>query len=235
MKRSATVAVTIAVAALAQAVVVLAARNPAIRATPSRDGFRRVDVTYYMESLCPDCAMFGVNELDAAIGNLSEYMNLEIVPYGNARYNAKTDSVKCQHGPEECEMNTIENCLIFLTKVEVEAYWPFIKCADEVVVSSPPPIHTEKIMSQCAEDLPADVPAEKLTDCASGNLGKWLTIIAMKKTEELNPPHTYVPWVTVEGRPIYDTFKNISNIVCAEWAKLNGQSPPPECAGFLAA
>jgi len=41
--------------------------------------------------------------------------------------------------------------------------------------------------------------------------------------------------VTVEGRPIYDTFKNISNIVCAEWAKLNGQSPPPECAGFLAA
>ena len=98
-------------------------------------------------------------------------------------------------------MNTIENCLIFLTKVEVEAYWPFIKCAgelcsrrpppspplssdthislslslasDEVVVSSPPPILTKKIMSQCAEDLPADVPAEKLTDCASGHLGKW--------------------------------------------------------------
>ena len=80
MKRSYAVAIAaVAVAALAQAVVVLAARNPAIRATPSRDGFRRVDVTYYMESLCPDCAMFGVNELDAAIGNLSEYMNLEIV------------------------------------------------------------------------------------------------------------------------------------------------------------
>ena len=74
MKRSYAVAVAIAVAALAQAVVVLAARDPAIR-----DGLRRVDVTYFMESLCPDCAMFGVNELDAAIGNLSEYMNLEIV------------------------------------------------------------------------------------------------------------------------------------------------------------
>ena len=75
MKRSYAVAITaVAVAALAQAVVVLAARDPAIR-----DGLRRVDVTYFMESLCPDCAMFGVNELDAAIGNLSEYMKLLII------------------------------------------------------------------------------------------------------------------------------------------------------------
>ena len=79
MKRSATVAVTIAVAALAQAVVVLAARNPAIRAPPSRDDPKKVDVHYYYESLCPGCASFGANELDAAIGNLSEYMKLLII------------------------------------------------------------------------------------------------------------------------------------------------------------
>ena len=41
--------------------------------------------------------------------------------------------------------------------------------------------------------------------------------------------------VTVEGRPVYDAFNNISSIVCAEWAKVNGQSPPPECAAHLAA
>ena len=100
-------------------------------------------------------------------------------------------------------MNTIENCLIFLTAVEVEAYWPFMKCvgklcssqpaftialssdthislslclaSDEVVVSLYPKVTgiTEKIMSQCADNLPADVPAEKLTDCASGHLGTW--------------------------------------------------------------
>ena len=80
MKRSYAVAIAaVAVAALAQAVVVLAARNPAIRAPPSRDDPKKVDVHYYYESLCPGCASFGANELDAAIGNLSEYMNLEIV------------------------------------------------------------------------------------------------------------------------------------------------------------
>ena len=160
MKRSYAVAIAaVAVAALAQAVVVLAARNPAIRAPPSRDDPKKVDVHYYYESLCPGCASFGANELDAAIGNLSEYMKLLIIrrsllssplkdgllthfdatAYGNARYNATTDSVKCQHGPEECEMNTIENCLIFLTKVEVEAYWPFIKCAGKLCSRRPPP------------------------------------------------------------------------------------------------
>ena len=47
--------------------------------------------------------------------------------------------------------------------------------SDEVVVSLYPTVTgiTEKIMSQCADNLPADVPAEKLTDCASGHLGTW--------------------------------------------------------------
>ena len=47
--------------------------------------------------------------------------------------------------------------------------------SDEVVVSLYPKVTgiTEKIMSQCADNLPADVPAEKLTDCASGHLGTW--------------------------------------------------------------
>ena len=79
MNRSVAATVAALALALAQAVVVLAARNPAIRAPPSRDDPKKVAVHYYMESLCPDCAMFGVNELDAAIGNLSDYMNLEIV------------------------------------------------------------------------------------------------------------------------------------------------------------
>jgi len=237
MKRSATVAVTIAVAALAQAVVVLAARNPAIRATPSRDGFRRVDVTYYMESLCPDCAMFGVNELDAAIGNLSEYMNLEIVPYGNARYNAKTAEFLCQHGPEECEMNTIENCLLLYTHNNLTAYWPFMKCADEVVLDSWPNVTgiTETIMSQCEKDLPVWVPAMKLRMCAATPMGKGLTYEAMRRTDALVPKHVYVPWVTVDGGAVWDDFAHISSIVCAEWIKLNEQTPPPECAAFLAA
>ena len=43
------------------------------------------------------------------------------------------------------------------------------------------------------------------------------------------------PRVTVDGGAVWDDFAHISSIVCAEWIKLNEQTPPPECAAFLAA
>ena len=40
-------------------------------------------------------------------------MDLYVVAYGNERYNETTDKYTCQHGPEECYMNLVENCLDF--------------------------------------------------------------------------------------------------------------------------
>ena len=52
-------------------------------------------------------------------------------------------------------------------------------------------------------------------------MGETLIAISKYNTDTLDPPHTYVPWVVVDKKPIHLTFNNISAIVCDEWSRLN--------------
>ena len=46
------------------------------------------------------------------------------IPYGNARYDSENGTYTCQHGPEECYMNLIENCLDFFSDDDYKNYYP---------------------------------------------------------------------------------------------------------------
>ncbi|KAK9920353.1 hypothetical protein M0R45_028908 [Rubus argutus] len=69
-----------------------------------------VSVTLYYETLCPYCADFIVNHLANIFQNgLISIVNLRMVPWGNAWLNSD-GSFACQHGSDECLLNTIEAC-----------------------------------------------------------------------------------------------------------------------------
>mmetsp|Transcript_12384 Transcript_12384/g.34472 ORF Transcript_12384/g.34472 Transcript_12384/m.34472 type:complete len:211 (-) Transcript_12384:108-740(-) len=192
----------------------------------------KVKVFYYEETLCPDCAKFGAGSMNEAVENLSDYMDLYVVAYGNERYNESTGTYTCQHGEEECYMNLIEACLDLYAGDDYRRYYPFFKCADDIVANVYPHIKgiSAYIMKKCASTLPSDITPEILDSCATGNLGQELIAISRHNTESLNPPHTYVPWVVVDKKPVFQNYDNISAIVCEEWARLNDANPPPECS-----
>lgn len=51
--------------------------------------------------------------------------------------------------------------------------------------------------------------------CCTGELGSELEVEAASQTRALRPPHTYVPWVTVNGVPLGSAYPNLLTIVCA--------------------
>jgi hypothetical protein len=44
----------------------------------------------------------------------------------------------------------------------------------------------------------------------------------------VQPPHTYVPWVTVNGVPIYTDSDNLLTYICKAYTG----TPPAACAGL---
>lgn len=64
----------VVLAALALAAQVAAVRDPGFRVhapTNAEHNHEKVQVFYYMESLCPDCAKFGAGALSDAVGEFA--------------------------------------------------------------------------------------------------------------------------------------------------------------------
>lgn len=158
---------------------------------PSNKG-SLVSFTLYMESLCPDCKYFVVSQLYPTFKSVGSIMNLSIVPYGNAneRRVGNKWQFTCQHGEEECYGNLIETCAIYYHP-NVSVYFPFIHCIE---ASSSYP---KQAAPECAEKFGLDY--SKIRSCAEGPLGNSLEHKMAKKTDALQPPHQYVPWVTLNG------------------------------------
>lgn len=118
--------------------------------------------------------------------------DFNLYPYGNARRQRVGDSwnFTCQHGPRECQGNFIETCALKLYDKYTQAL-PFIICletnANDFVAQG----------SKCASQLGLDW--NKINTCATSDQGVKFLVEMAEVTEALNPPHTYVPWVNVNG------------------------------------
>lgn len=99
----------------------------------------------------------------------------------------------CQHGPQECVGNLIETCAISILQ-NVTSYMPFIHCVEVNIESGDPRSVAEKCASQQGIDFTA------IDKCQSGPQGNALEHKMALKTNALNPPHYYVPWVTLNGK-----------------------------------
>ncbi|XP_037418902.1 gamma-interferon-responsive lysosomal thiol protein-like [Triticum dicoccoides] len=149
------------------------------RGAPSSAGAAgngKVPVELYYESLCPSSAQFVTDRLAEALEDgLLEAADVTLVPYGNAKVG-KGGTITCEHGPEECLLNTVEACAIDA--------WPDVVIHLHLIVVSP---------HGCIANQSVTLFAPLQLSLKYG-----------KQTGALVPPLNGVPHVVVDGKPRED-------------------------------
>ena len=186
-----------------------------------------VNFTLYTETLCPYCILFISNQLYPTFKSIGSIMNLEIVPYGNAKEQQVGDKWQftCQHGIEECYGNLIETCAIHYHQ-NISVYLPFIHCIELDVSKKLTP---RQSAPACAEKLGLDY--SQIKSCADGPLGNSLEHKMGLKTRALQPPQTYVPWLTLNGvhnkQIQYAAQHELEELICRTY---QGSPKPAACS-----
>mmetsp|Transcript_131808 Transcript_131808/g.196414 ORF Transcript_131808/g.196414 Transcript_131808/m.196414 type:complete len:174 (-) Transcript_131808:156-677(-) len=154
-----------------------------------------------------------------AAEGVADIIDLTLVPFGNARVSGS--QITCQHGPDECTGNLIETCLIHLHP-KVSDYFPALKCIE--AGNDTPAADAKKCITQAGLDY------EAVMDCANGSEGAQLEMAAANATAALQPPHTYVPWVTLNDDHLPDTeADDLLKHVCKAYTG----TAPAGCNKFL--
>lgn len=97
----------------------------------------------------------------------------------------------CQHGDLECWGNLVHSCVIHYNP-KTEQHLPFINCME---ADTEDDIQTAAF--KCAQKF--DIPHDQISACIQTEFGNSLEHEMAVKTQALNPPHKYVPWVTLNG------------------------------------
>ncbi|XP_061587205.1 gamma-interferon-inducible lysosomal thiol reductase [Cololabis saira] len=182
-----------------------------------------VQVGLYYESLCPGCREFLVQILFPTWVLLRDIMDVTLVPYGNAQEKPDKDkyTFECQHGEQECLGNMIETCFLNMSRMA----FPIIFCME----SSADVI---KAAESCVQLYDPQLSMEKVKACVSGDQGNQLMHQNALQTGALNPPHKYVPWVTINGEHTEElqnkAMSSLFTLVCS----LYKGAKPPACGGI---
>ncbi|KAH7953678.1 hypothetical protein HPB49_011119 [Dermacentor silvarum] len=150
-----------------------------------------VNITLFYEGLCPGCHSFILDQLHPTYGKLQDYLNVDILPFGNAHIDVVNGTVKfhCQHGPDECYINEVHTCA-------VKYVHPTRKLLDFVACMLSQNVPT-KAGKPCAQKVGTDWGV--LDRCSSGPEGTQLLLDMGKRTRNHKPPIQYVPWIEVNG------------------------------------
>ncbi|WOL16304.1 gamma-interferon-inducible lysosomal thiol reductase [Canna indica] len=178
----------------------------------------KIPLALYYETLCPYCSKFIVNQLPNIFRDgLISIVDLELVPYGNAFLDSN-NTISCQHGPDECLLNTVEACAISAWP-DLEKHFGFILCVESLILENK---HLE--WESCFSKLGIDSHAVK--ECYDSGHGKELELQYAAKTGSLRPPHKYVPWVVVNGAPLFEDYMNFESYICRAYSG----EPPEACS-----
>ncbi|XP_072297959.1 gamma-interferon-inducible lysosomal thiol reductase-like [Eucyclogobius newberryi] len=181
-----------------------------------------VKVEVYSESLCPDCRQFITAMLYPSSVLLGDIMDLTVVPYGNAqeRFDGQKYVFTCQHGELECLGNMIQACLLNMSRANAFNIIFCMEAATDVITAA----------KSCVWLFAPQLSWLRLMSCVNGDLGNKIMHQNALKTEALKPPHTFVPWITVNGVHTDDLQKkamsSLVSVVCHEY-----QGPKPAICG----
>ncbi|KAJ0059054.1 hypothetical protein NL108_007309, partial [Boleophthalmus pectinirostris] len=150
-----------------------------------------VKVEVYVESLCPDCREFITLMLYPSSVLLQDIMDLTVIPYGNAqeKFDGQKYVFTCQHGEQECQGNMIQSCLLNMIQSKAFIIIFCMEAASDVIEAG----------KLCVELYAPQVSWEEVMSCVNGDLGNKLMHQNALKTKALQPPHTFVPWITING------------------------------------
>jgi len=204
----------------------------------------KVEIAIYYEVMCPYCRNL-MNSSVAELWNNTEFrkrIDVKFYPYGNAVYYNKEDVsdgyrywhdelqeegfdyvFSCQHDQEECFGNTMQSCAMEMLS-KPKKYVPFVLCMEGYREDA----SIEMGSYDCATEL--DIDMDPIKECTLGATGNKLTFEVGQATETLNPPHEYVPWVTLNGEHSVaselDGEKNDHNLLREVCIRLS--EPKPE-------
>ncbi|XAR60770.1 hypothetical protein NMG60_11034267 [Bertholletia excelsa] len=197
----------------------LAPNSTTASSAPLQLSSEKVSMEVYYETLCHHCTNFIVNYLVKIFENgLISIVDLNLVPWGNAKFTGNT-TFECQHGPDECFLNTIDACAIDVWP-DLNKHFSFIYCIETLVSEKKYPK-----WKSCFEKLGFD-PAP-VAECYRSGYGKELELQYGAETYALEPPHEYVPWVIVDGQPLYKDYKNFMGYICKAY---KGTAAPNACS-----
>ncbi|KAF5821680.1 putative gamma interferon inducible lysosomal thiol reductase GILT [Helianthus annuus] len=181
----------------------------------------KVKLALYYEALCPGCTYFILNDLSKIFDNgLIDIVDLKLSPYGNAKISSN-GTIVCQHGEWECKLNTVGACAIN-TWPNVNDHFKFIHCVESLSDDG-----KYREWKTCFKKLKLD--PKQVTECFTGELGHKLELQYADEIGALKPPHEYVPWVVVDGKPLKEDFANFVSYVCKAY---KGSKVPQACRGL---
>ncbi|VEN53123.1 unnamed protein product [Callosobruchus maculatus] len=180
---------------------------------------KKLKVSLYYESLCGGCTDFIRTQLHPVYSQFADYLELDIVPFGNAQYEkvGKKWIFKCQHGPQECYGNVIHACA--LASNPLKTALDFIYCsegqADRV---------SDETFQKCATEV--GIKFEDLKHCTETE-GDSLIVANAKKSAKVG--YSWVPFVTFNDEYDEDVSKeaqeDLKGLVCKYFA----DKPPKGC------
>ncbi|PWA14022.1 hypothetical protein CCH79_00016995 [Gambusia affinis] len=153
---------------------------------------------------------------------LNDIMSVTLVPYGNAQETpvAQKYTYECQHGKQECLGNMIETCIMNMTDMA----FPIIFCMEfsaDVIGSA----------ESCLKVFAPDLSMDKVMSCVNGDMGMQLMHQNALQTKALNPPHQYVPWITINGVHTEDLQDKAMSSLFALVCSMYKGTKPAACGG----
>ncbi|XP_019393988.1 PREDICTED: gamma-interferon-inducible lysosomal thiol reductase [Crocodylus porosus] len=99
---------------------------------------------------------------------------------------------ECQHGAEECLGNMMEACLMDVLQ-DFDVYFLTIFCMESgsSVTGN---------LGACLQVYAPTVNPSDIMACVKGDQGIKLMHNNAQRTDALQPPHSYVPWIVVNGK-----------------------------------
>ena len=205
----------------------------------------KVQVELYYESQCPGCReMITTSFYDAyQQDGLLDMAVITFIPYGNAQESSSSKNpnpdprpyhFKCQHGPSECIYNIIETCALDKIKGPSDQF-EFLNCIENHDENRDIDQDYYDIAFKCAiEANLKDAVVEEIKICSTSQEGNELEHEMAIKTEALNPPHTYVPYVVVNGVHDDDIQTDVTDslfdYICKTYTGTNKSSNCPTTA-----
>eukprot|EP00124_Ichthyophonus_hoferi_P002813 Ihof_evm2s211 gene=Ihof_evmTU2s211 len=144
----------------------------------------------------------------ATTPGLASLFTVDVIPYGNARvvYNGSTDQYAwtCQHGTEECLGNimmarqftfSVYLCIYLGCAIAILENWetwlPYIVCLEQTN-----PVSPAAAVKICAKEM--NIKHESIARCSNSKMGQKIQYANAVRTNDLNPPHQWVPWIVID-------------------------------------
>jgi interferon gamma-inducible protein 30 len=167
----------------------------------------KIDI--YIESLCPDSRNFVLKSFRnfQAFPNRAQLADVTFYSFGNAieKLDGSKWVFECQHGENECLGNTIHSCA--QARLEKDAYNNFLICIFNDIGKTR--LDFKRSLSNCLNNTEL---VGQILQCANSKEGNELH----HRMARLTPAeHTYVPWVTVDGKH----NKNVEDMIMLDMVK----------------